>query len=42
MKQWYLDNKEEWKAHMKDYYYNVKKPKLLEKKNDIEKKNILS
>jgi hypothetical protein len=33
MKQWYLDNKEEWKAHMKEYYHNVKKPKLLEKKN---------
>jgi hypothetical protein len=44
MKQWYLDNKDRWKAHMKEYYHEVKKPKnkeLKEKKN-IEENNILS
>jgi hypothetical protein len=27
MKEWYQDNKIRWKAHMKAYYHNVKKPK---------------
>jgi hypothetical protein len=27
MKQWYQDNKIRWKAHMKEYYHKVKKPK---------------
>jgi hypothetical protein len=40
-KEWYKDNKEQWKSHMKEYYNKVKKPKLLEKKKNLEQILIL-
>lgn len=39
MKEWYQDNKIQWKAHMKAYYHNVKKPKNQRLKESITKSN---
>ena len=40
MKEWYIDNQDRWRQHMKEYYHTVKKPRNLEKKKNVETKTI--